>query len=220
MPAEFQRYLEGWRRLMPDYEFRLWDMEAMSQCDSKFFRAAVASGKYAFASDYVRIYALYKFGGIYLDCDVEVLKSFDELLPLPYFICREETKHGIEAAVIGAGKGCRWIGDCLDFYNRRESVSCEVMPSVLKRVLLGRGYQFKEIAAPDEFSFKPGEINLLSSEYFSPKSYVTNEIRITANTFCVHHFSGSWQPRWKKLLLKFWVPFSYRYPAIARMLKR
>lgn len=219
MPETFRRYISGWRRLLPDYEFRLWDMKAMERCGSFFFREAVKSGKYAFASDYVRLYALYHAGGIYLDCDVEVLKRFDPLLTLPYFICREDTRHGIEAAVMGAEKGCGWIGECLSYYDARKVVTGEVMPSVMRRIFEERGWRLREIASPGECGPVPGVVDILPSSFFSPKSYVTNKICVVDDTYCIHHFSGSWQPWWKKMLLKVWVPFSYRCPRLAAKIK-
>lgn len=220
MPDDFRRYIAGWRRLMPDYKFRLWDMDSMKDCDSEYFREAAAAGKYAFASDYVRLYALYNYGGIYLDCDVEVLRTFNPLLHLPYFICREDTKHGIEAAVIGAEKGCRWIKDCLDYYEKLLPSKDEVMPSVIKKALSIHNYKISQTATLDNFDLEKRTICILPSAFFSPKSYVTNKINVTPQTYCIHHFSGSWQPKWKKLLLKLWVPFSYKFPHIAGLLLR
>lgn len=220
MPEDFRRHIDGWRRAMPDYEFILWDMEAMKDCGSEYFMKAAKAKRYAFASDYVRLYALYNHGGIYLDCDVEVLKSFTPLLHLPYFICREDTKHGIEAAVIGAEKGCQWIKGCLDYYDTQKELSNEVMPSVMKKIFEEKGLTIKEISSPKDFHKDDNEVQILPAAYFSPKSYVTNKINVKPETYCIHHFSGSWQPAWKKLLLKLWVPFSYRHPNLSRCIKR
>ena len=94
--------------------------------------------KYAFAADYIRFYALYHFGGIYLDSDVEVLKSFDDLLDLPYFM-GEEKAQTPEAAIIGAEKGCDWIKLCLDYYKDRSfvnedgSLNIQTVPAIMIR---------------------------------------------------------------------------------------
>lgn len=84
-------------------------------------KQAFEAKKYAFAADYIRFYALYNYGGIYLDSDVEVLRSFDPLLGLPYF-AGAETAGTIEAAVLGAEKGCDWVKQCLDYYEGRRFV--------------------------------------------------------------------------------------------------
>ena len=74
------RCIESWKKYLPDYELILWDKERIKEIHSSWIDSAIAQKKWAFAADYVRLYALYNYGGIYLDCDVEVLKSFDELL--------------------------------------------------------------------------------------------------------------------------------------------
>ena len=69
---------------------------------------------------YIRFYALYYYGGIYLDADVEVFKSFTPLLNQKQFI-GEEAGGDIEAAVMGAEKGLLWVKECLDYYHDRLS---------------------------------------------------------------------------------------------------
>lgn len=81
-----------------------------------WIRSAFENKQYAFVSDYVRFFALYNYGGIYLDSDIEIIKSFDDLLNNKFFFCYEY--EGLpEAAVIGAEKGLDWIKICLDWYN-------------------------------------------------------------------------------------------------------
>lgn len=85
-PPKIQKCLESWKKFLPEYEVMLWDGNRFDLNSSSWVAQAFAK-KYAFAADYIRMYALYHYGGIYLDSDVEVLKSFDELLTLPLF-CR------------------------------------------------------------------------------------------------------------------------------------
>ena len=76
--------------------------------------------KYAFDFDYLRLYLLYNYGEIYLD--VEVINSFGNLLDLPYFIEEDNAIYVIEAATIGAEKGCYWNKKCLDYYTDRKFI--------------------------------------------------------------------------------------------------
>ena len=80
MPPIVKDCIASWKRVMPDYEYRLWDMEAIMDLDSEFLKEALAVKKWAYAADYVRLYALYQEGGIYLDTDVELLKPLDDFL--------------------------------------------------------------------------------------------------------------------------------------------
>ena len=99
-PAKIGKCLASWKKHLPDYEVVLWDTKRFDLESSPWVKQAFEAKKYAFAADYIRFYALYNYGGIYLDSDVEVLRSFDPLLGLPYF-AGAETAGTIEAAVLG-----------------------------------------------------------------------------------------------------------------------
>lgn len=225
-PNLTQQCINSWKQLLPNYEFILWDQNRFDIKASIWVKEAVENKKYAFAADYIRLYALYHFGGIYLDCDVEVVKDFDELLKLPYFVCKENSKHEIEAAVMGAEKGCKWIGKCLSFYENKhftvnnQSFSMDVLPKVMANILTPY-YQFKDVTSIHEFknNIRNHTICRFPVDYFSPKSYVTKKIKITKNTRTIHHFAGTWQPWWKKVLLRIWLPLSIKHPAITNKIK-
>lgn len=216
--------MDSWKRMLPDYEFRLWDKRRFDIESSVWVKEAVEYRKYAFAADYIRLYALYHFGGIYLDSDVEVLRNFDDLLDLPYFVGKENSKHGMEAAVMGAEKGCGWIVRCLSYYEKRHfvnpdrSLSMNVLPEIMTDILTAH-YRFQDIRSACEFIRDEQVVCRFPVDYFSPKSYVTKKISITENTRTIHHFAGTWQPWWKKILLKLWVPLSVKYPAATDKIK-
>lgn len=223
-PELVRRCMDSWKRILPDYEFCLWDRRRFNIESSVWVKEAVAHKKYAFAADYVRLYVLFHFGGIYLDSDVEVLKSFDDLLELPYFVGKENSKHGIEAAVIGAEKGSVWIARCLSYYEGRhfavpdQSLSMNVLPEIMTNILASH-YRFEDISSVREFISSDRIICRFPVDYFSPKSYVNKRLRLTANTYTIHHFAGTWQPWWKKTLLRIWVPLTMRYPAMTDKIK-
>ena len=85
-PQEIQRCLDSWKEILPDYEIWKWDRKRFDINSVPWTKEAFESKKYAFAADYIRLYALYNYGGIYLDSDVLMYKSFNPLLNLPYFI--------------------------------------------------------------------------------------------------------------------------------------
>ena len=88
MPADQKEYIEGWKKLHPDYEIIIWTDETFNGYldDSLFVKEALARKKYGFLSDYFRFTVLYKFGGIYVDTDVEMLKNLDEFLNCKMFM--------------------------------------------------------------------------------------------------------------------------------------
>ena len=92
-PENIKKCIESWHKILPDYELRLWDMKAIENIDSVFLKEAIQMKKWAYAADMVRFYAVYNYGGIYLDTDVEVFKSFDEFLNCNAFIGKENSIH-------------------------------------------------------------------------------------------------------------------------------
>ena len=109
-------YINTWKDVLKDYEFREWsekDLDKLS--DNIYVKEAYNAKKWAFVSDVFRLYALYTEGGIYLDTDVEVKKSFDDLLNLDFFIGSEKGKKSFNlgTAVIGASKNNQIIKDML-----------------------------------------------------------------------------------------------------------
>ncbi len=224
IPQKLQRCMASWEKYLPEYEQVRWDLKRFPLDKSLWVRQAFEAKKYAFAADYIRLYALATEGGIYLDTDVEVLKPFDDLLHLPYFICKENGPQGIEAAVIGAEKDCGWVKKCLAqyegaaFVNERGVMKTEVLPRVIKTVI-GQNFTMLPIENVSEFDFCEEKVCYLPCDYFSPKNYATKKISVTQNTYCIHHFAGSWQPVWRRLLLNLWMPFSIKFPRLAKRIR-
>ena len=225
IPSNIQHYMDSWKKYLPDYEFIHWNFDKFDKSSSRWVSEAFDNKKYAFAADYIRLYALVTEGGIYLDSDVEVLKTFDDLLHLPFFICKENSPQGVEAATIGAEAGTSWLIKCLEYYNEKTFVDSSgkeqtaVLPSILQDCI-SRNFDICYIDSPLEFNVNKNTVFVLPMDYFSPKNYVTKKIVITENTYSIHHFAGTWQPGWKKTLLYLWVPFSIKFPRLAAWLKQ
>ena len=84
-PDLVKRCIESWHKHLPNYNIKCWDGKSFDFDSVDYVREAMGIKAYAHASDYVRLYALYTEGGIYLDSDVEVFRSFDELLDNRFF---------------------------------------------------------------------------------------------------------------------------------------
>lgn len=196
-PANIQKCIDSWKRVLPDYEIMLWNLDRFDINSSIWVKEAYENKKYAFAADYIRIFALYTYGGIYLDSDVEVLKSFDDLLDLPYFIGKENTPSGIEAATIGCEKGFQLMKEMLQRYEGRHFVrangtlDCKPLPFIFRACIESR---FIYNAISDKIKFKKDEhiINVFPIDWFSPKTWDTQVLNITENTYSIHHFAASW----------------------------
>jgi hypothetical protein len=198
-PEKIKNCMASWKKYLPDYELMLWNFDRFDINSSLWVKQAFEAKKYAFAADYIRLYALYNYGGIYLDTDVEVLKSFDDLLDLPYFAGKEFSDEDTrpEAAIVGAEKGCFWIEKCLEHYKNRKFITgigkfdAAVMPAVLEKIIREN---YTLLAIPDKASFRNDTktVCLLPVEYFSPKNFFTLEIKVTPNTYSIHHFASAW----------------------------
>lgn len=182
VPEELKDYMKSWKEKFPDYEFILWNFERFDKASSLWVRQAFENKKYAFAADFIRLYAVYNYGGIYMDMDIEVLKNFDKLLDSPIMIAFENPdKMGIEAGCFGAEKGNSFIGDCLSYYENRSFINPDgsfdtlPLPKIMK----------------DHLSAHP-EIKPLDWHYFTNKSCKTGKIETTEKSYAVHHFAGSW----------------------------
>lgn len=187
MPEKLQRCMESWKLKLPDYDIIKWDLKRFPLEKNVWVREAFERKKYAFAADYIRLYALATEGGIYLDSDVEVLKPFDNLLHLPYFICKENSPQGVEAAILGAEAHTPWVDKCLEYYDGKNFVDkltgkehTEVLPSIIKSQITSK-YSIKYINGIDEMDLSSNVVCVFPSDYFSPKSVVTKKIKLTNN---------------------------------------
>ena len=196
-PANIQKCIDSWKRVLPDYEIWLWNFERFDINSSIWVKEAFEHKKYAFAADYIRLYALYNYGGIYLDSDVEVLKSFDDLLDLPYFIGKENTPSGIEAATIGCEKGFSLMAKMLQRYEGRHFVKddgtldCRPLPFIFRACIETR-FKFNAINEKSQFLNDDSIINVFPIDWFSPKTWNTQVLEVTDNTYSIHHFAASW----------------------------
>ena len=199
-PTKIAKCIQSWKDILPDYEIMLWDTKRFDLDCSLWVKQAFEKKKYAFAADYIRFYALYHFGGIYLDSDVEVLKSFNDLLDLPYFIGAEKAGTP-EAAIIGAEKGCDWIKKCLDYYEGRSFVKSdgtldirklpEIMVEQIRELKPIRTITIKESQDTKHLNWKT-EVLVFPDVFFSPKVFDSREVEITPYTYAIHHYQNSW----------------------------
>lgn len=160
-PQLIKDCLASWKNVMPDYEIREWGMADVQSIESEFLHGAIAARKWAFATDFLRVWILYHYGGIYMDLDVYVYRKFDKFLDhrafsgiefwpsLFYKTMRKRQIRGIgvDAAILGAEAEHPWIKDILSFYDDKKFVNDSrffmniIMPNVIAEI--SRKYGFK-----------------------------------------------------------------------------
>lgn len=200
IPPLEQKCIESWKRACPDYEIILWNEDNYDVYKNHYMKQAYEAGKWGFVPDYARLDVIYKYGGIYLDTDVEVLKSLDPLLGLNGFAGFESKSLVALGLGFGAKKGNPIIKILRDDYSRREfkqedgNYDLTASPFIQTKVLQQLGLKLDNRMQTLE------DFTILPAECFSPDN---NQIpHITENTFSIHHFSGSWTSDENKKLLE------------------
>lgn len=193
LPKLEKRCLESWSRILPDFTIKRWDESNFPIEDYPFAKDAYAKKKYAFVADVARLHALFYEGGIYLDTDVEVIKSLDDFLKYN-LVMGFETDNVIQTGVICACKSNRTIKNMLDYYATLSEFDPASGGDVANSALFAD--MFRQIGINlQNRNFFSEELVLFSSEYFCPINQATWEISPTNNTYCIHYLSGSWLPK-------------------------
>lgn len=194
-PALIQCCIDSWSKVMPDYTIKCWDGNSFEFDSVPFVRDAMAAKKYAFAADYVRLYALFSEGGIYLDSDVLVRKPFDCFLADLLFCGteaywkKEELLYRMEPAIMGAEKGHPFIKQCMSIYEERDFTLKRgeldiVMPAVISEYAVQLGYRYK-----NEKQFF-NDITVYPTDVFA--NTLNKDIEIGDSVYAIHQNAGSW----------------------------
>lgn len=187
-----KKCIKSWQEYLPDYELKEWNENNFRIEEWSFAKEAYDNRKFAFVADVVRMYALYHEGGIYMDTDVEALKSFDGFLNCKAF-CGFEDDTYIATCVIGSEKGGKWSKEQLDYYNGKHFIkndgSFDTTPNVthITANMISKG-----LMQDNSYQDFPNFMTVYPRDYFSPKSYNNNDTYFSDNTISVHHFAGSW----------------------------
>lgn len=184
--------IESWRRYCPEYKFMEWSEVNFDFNINNYVKDAYTLKKWAFVSDYVRLYALHNFGGIYLDTDVEILKSFDDLLELRAFTCFQKMSMTLSTSIIGSQKENSIIKEFLDYYENRS-----LYDTSGKVDLTPNPYPFTAICKKYGLQLKDkkqilNEITIFPHDYFCPYNPSNGQLEITNNTYAIHYFNATW----------------------------
>jgi hypothetical protein len=193
-PDIVKKCMETWKEKLPDYEIIEWNEMNFDIHSNVYVKEAYESGKFAFVSDYVRVFALYNYGGVYLDTDVEVFKSFNDLLHHSSFWGFEQENY-IATSTIGAAQGNQLIGMFLNSYKEKSFITTDgkhndltnvaIITDILQDLGLVPNGEYQELK--DIGVFYP-------QTYFSPYDYINCRKFISVNTYAMHHFYKSWLP--------------------------
>lgn len=192
LPKDVQKCIESWRKYCPDFEIIEWNEKNFDYTQYRFSNEAYKVKEWAFVSDVARLHAVYEYGGIYLDTDVEVIKSLDNLLHLSGFVGAEDMYDINTGVGFGAEKGHKIIRENLLEYKDMpfllngfslRTTCVELTTAILRR----HGYK-----KADKVQVIEG-ISIFPSEFFSPLSLSTHRLKVTENTYSIHYYTANWK---------------------------
>lgn len=194
-PYLIRKCLKSWNKVMPDYEIKEWNEDNFDVNAIPFVHQAYAEKKWAFVADVCRFYACYTEGGIYLDTDVEVFRSFDEFLNNSFFTGIEYQENAdvyrlsLDASVFGCEKGNAFAQECLDFYKDKSFRMNDgrITGGTVQAIssIIADKYGFQRINENQTLS---NGIKVFSTDYFCN---ISNPIK-KGTLYSLHHFDGSW----------------------------
>lgn len=194
VPEKLQEYMKSWKKQLPDYEFMLWDKSRFDIHSMPWVEQAYNAKKYAFASDYIRLYAIYHHGGIYLDMDMEILKAFDLEKFIDGVNWGLDEGGDVEAAFVAGQPGTPILRELMDIYEHQNFVDAagnmnlKVANVYVQENLVKYGYK----KDPKEQVLPECKVKLFPPDYFNCRSLVTGKLNITDNSCCIHWHTVLW----------------------------
>lgn len=192
-----QKCIESWKKYCPDYEIKEWNEDNFDINCCAYVREAYEAKKWAFVSDYCRFYILYNYGGIYLDTDVELLKTLDGLGQ--NFVGFEDSKRVNSGLVRGASKGDHICELMLQSYHKDRFLKkdgsfnlmtvCDRETQILQKFGMKLNNQMQVVC----------ETTIYPTEYFQPIDMSTGIVHKTKNTVSIHHYTASWESGYNRL---------------------
>lgn len=204
LPKLAEDCIASWHRFMPDWKYKLWNEDNFDVNRLLYTKEAYEAGMYAFVSDYVRLYALEREGGVYLDVDFEVYKPFDDLLHYRAFAGFEGSKHQpVMMGVCASEPHGEWVTEMLGGYKDRHFIvsgkpDMTTIVQSVTRIMAANGFR------QDGYEQDYKDLHVFPVDYFSP-CHTTGECTRTVNTYCEHLGLNSWAPQaagWKNWVKK------------------
>lgn len=197
LPESALKCIASWRCFFPDYEIIEWNETNFDVNAIHYTREAYSAGKYAFVSDYARFKILYEHGGLYFDTDVEVIKSFDDIVAAGPFMgfetpCERTVGWVAPGLGLGAMQGMPFYREMLgkyaslSFRNNDGSLNLTTIVKYTTELLIAHGLNH------DEQIPTVAGIKIYPKEYFNPLDDNTGKLDLTSNTHSIHWYSKTW----------------------------
>ena len=181
-----QKCIKSWKKYLPDFELMLWN-EKNSPIDVPFVKNALEAKKYAFAADYVRVWALNNYGGIYMDTDMLLLKNISNFCNEEFIGC--ETPDYISCGIFSAKKDSKYISEIMKKYNTLtfniDNLQEISIPKIFNQIIKPLPEEDKPKIYPPEY-FYPLPMEATVNGDFKYKKFLKE------NSVAVHLWNASW----------------------------
>ena len=227
LPPLTQKCIASWQKFLPNYEIKRWDESNFDINACAYVQEAYQAKKWAFVSDYARFAILYKYGGLYFDTDVEIIKPLDDILAKgPFMGLQNDLNQQVNPGLgLAAAPGLGFYKDMLDlyenihFFGTEHKVDINKVKTIVEHtttMLVKHG--LRNVSGIQQVA----GIYIYPSEYFNPKDMSTHQIYITPNTYTIHHYDGAWTSKTHKLkkMLNFYFGQNKFYTYLKKLYKR
>lgn len=219
MPASQLECIKKWNTILPDYEIKRWDESNFDINICSYSKEAYQAKKYAYVSDVARCYVLNKYGGIYLDTDVELFKTLDNYLKYDFFSAVELYKEfytegihlldennqpkdstvfipyfGLLSSVVGCCAQNPLMNDCLDYYMGLKVNADNFKGFAIDGLIANRAVKYGFVYE-DKTQLLHPNILIAEAGIFGYADAIN-----TAYSILYHHNAASWAPKSKKQL--------------------
>jgi len=192
MPDYAIEFIEGWKKLSPEYEIIKWDESNFDVNAHPYTKSAYERGLYPFVADYARLAVINEYGGIYMDTDVEMIRPLDEFMSNTAFFALEDMDAINTGLIVGAVPRQKNIEELLTQYDKRGmnlmdgkfimDTCVQITTSYFRR----KGFKYVDkIQRVDESTIYP-------TSFFCPQKYGEWRPKITSSTHIIHHYYGNW----------------------------
>ena len=195
LPRSVRRCIASWRKYFPEYEIREWNERNFDVNTVPYTREAYEHGKYAFVSDYARFDILYRYGGLYFDTDVEIIRPFDDIVARGAFMGIEQDGDavGVNPGLgLGAEPEMELYKSVLNHYATLHFIDeygVQIAGTVVKHTTdVLRRYGF----AAENREQQVAGVWIHPNDRFNPLDDATGRLTITDNTRSIHHYSKTW----------------------------
>lgn len=202
IPEKDLQCIQSWKKYCPDYTIIRWDESNYDIHKYKYMEQAYNEKKWGFVPDIARLDIIYQNGGIYLDTDVEIIKSFDTLLDNKAFIGFEDGCHINLGQGFGSEKNNPIIQDMIDkIYSKREFLNDYGLPDTTPSPQMQTEYLLSKGLVQDNSLQKIDNITIYPSSFFCPVDFMSGKLNVTEDTYSIHWFNASWyEPEEFKIL--------------------